>query len=385
MADLIFSDFKKGEFCKVFFYVLDSVNDDGSWGGMDFVDWKPCSTALALELLLSCGLHPEYSWFVHKNNEPIRHNLKDSLSYLDDNIQEDGSFGEDFWDACRLGIVLNKYNIFDRLKKYDKLNQYIIDSIKSNQLYRDTDSTWSGPGFYAIAIDYLDIIKKEPALSASILNELIPLQVSDDGSFRGSTGRDGIEFIHPIWHTSQVLKTMIQHQISPKDKKIIDILDWIKSSQDPNSGCFRSLSRYSVYYTAYAILGLSMLPSPSQETLDKSIKWIIDNISNSGRVIDTGGTIMAALALRSVEEKDLSFKVSITDLRKIDTLEDQNKILMLENKNLKETSKVNEKKIQSYIDKYKNADIVLSKKEVFIIYISTAIILAIFTILFTIR
>lgn len=356
---------------KVLSYILDSVSEDGSWGTADFEDWAPIITVLTVDLLLSVGIDPNMKWIVDRGVQTFECSLSLSIhQYIDNNIREDGSFGEDFWDACKLGALLNKYSFHDRFTRSEKLGRYIIDAVERDE-YRAKDKTWCGPGYYAAAVDYLDGIGKTD-LATTIYNELVACQCHD-GSFRGPVGIDGNEVVHPVWHTSQALITFLRRQVSEKDQKILKILEWIKSAQD-DSGCFKAFSRYGIYYTAYAVLGLSALSNPPLDILQKSIDWLVSNISPTGKVADGGGTLMTALALRAVEKSDLSFQVSIVELRRLTTLEGRCKVLENDNAKLKEHNNRLTADIGEYREKYKNADFVLTKADVFKFSIMIAVL-----------
>ena len=373
MVNPAFARFKDKELCRVLFYILDSVDRDGSWGGADFEDWKPVITLLTLELLLSCGFAPDSKWTVHEGSEIRTFSLEKSLDYLNVNIRDDGSFGEDFWDACRFGIVLNKYELSDRVPRHGSLYNYIVDSC-TRGVYRNREQTWSGPAYYAAAVDCLDSIGKND-LATTILNELIACQ-STDGAFHGPSGPDGNEFVHPVWHTSQALITLLRRQLPPGDDRISKIVKWIISAQDSN-GCYKAFSRFSLYYTAYAIIGLSALASPPKDEMERSVEWLKSNISQTGKAADSGGTLMTAMALRAIEPADLNFRVSIVDLRRLETLENVSSTLEQENSQLKNSILEKGAELELLRTRFRNADIVLSKKEVFILTVVMAVILMI--------
>lgn len=147
-------------------------------------------------------------------------------------------------------------------------------------------------------MDYLDETGQRQRAD-SIYEHLLTLQLQD-GSFRGPVNEVGESLSHPVWHTSQVLITSLRRKPCEKDEEIQKMVKYILDSRDPQSDHWRSFSRYDVYFTSYAILALIKLNNRPTNVIEKSIDWLCSQMSESGKVKDAGGTIMAALALRSL-------------------------------------------------------------------------------------
>jgi len=374
-------NYRKKDLYKALSYILDNVNEDGSWGSSDYESWKCVITTLTTELLLSCNVEPNATWF--KNNQKVE--FSKSIQFLDSRIQTTGMFGEDYWDACRLGIVINKYSLQDKFTNYQKLYSYIIQSIK-DKVYQKKDEGWSGTGFYAITIDYIDSIKTLDIELSNIANmvydELIRQQ-STDGSFRGATNKQGQENVSPIWHTFQVLQTLLRRGVTPTDEKIIKIVNWIKNVQEED-GSFKDY-RYTVMCTSYIVMALSNLAN-CQAVVDKALNFLHNQITNS--ILDSAERGMIALALRNVENSQLYFNATILDLRDLETLENRNVELEAECNRYKSKSQEQENILKKYEKKYKDAGVVLTQTQawlwgIILCFVFTFLVSAVFYLLGT--
>ena len=348
-----YSDYKTKDLYVALSCILESVNADGSWGGSDYEDWKCIITTLTTDLLLSCHVEPRDSWFIGNKKVDFIH----SIRFLDNNIQETGAFGEDYWDACRLGIIINKYSLHAHFTNYNKLHSYIVRSIKE-KTYQTKDEGWSGAGFYAITVDYVDSIKildvELSNIANTVYDELVRLQ-GDDGAFRGATNKDGQEFVSPIWHTFQVLQTFLRRGISQSDSKITSIVNWLRNTQEED-GSFKDY-RFTIMCTSYVVTTLSRLQN-CQDIVQNGLKFLRSKIASFN--LDSAARIMIALALRKVENPQLYFNATVLDLRNLETLEYRNKALEVECQQYNIKLQEQENRLKEYEKKYKDVGIVLT-------------------------
>lgn len=351
-------------------YILDTVEPSGCWGSADFEDWAPTISALTLELFLSCGVSPESQWSFQDVDKLSYHTLKDSIHYLDSQIRNDGSFGEDLWDAIRLGQIILRFDLEPNFSNSEKLWRY-VDNQLAERTYRNRDSTWDGPGVLAGLIDLCEQ-RNQTDLAVQLFEELQSLQ-SSSGEFRGSVGPDGNDLTSPVWHTAQVLITYLNRGISEKDIRVTKILDWLKRHQNPQ-GSWSGFSRYEVYFTSYAIIGLSKLSSPPADVLEKAVEWLQAQIAPSGKVADAGGTLMVAMALCSYYGYSFGATMPIIEYhntKKLSALCSELKET-LEQTTLSLSQK--EKELTLLKERYRNADIIFSNKQIFILMLLIAII-----------
>ncbi|MEM7820239.1 MAG: hypothetical protein QW751_01390 [Candidatus Aenigmatarchaeota archaeon] len=104
------------------------------------------------------GLKENDQWLVRKDDHTYKSfSLKDSFSYLNSKIHDDGSFGTDFWDACRLAKLIATFDLKDHFPSYEKLHKSILKCINEDSILAGS-SEWRGSGFLAAAIDYLNSI-----------------------------------------------------------------------------------------------------------------------------------------------------------------------------------------------------------------------------------
>ena len=346
-------------------YILDSVSVDGSWGTVDFADWGPIITALNVDHLLLCGLAIEEEWTVINDSSTFQCSLKKCLDYLANNVNEDGSFGADFWDTCKLATIVVEHSLqgyFD----YEKINAYILQYVRDGRLQIHTDeysrsTEWSGPGTYAACVSYL-LNVKEIDLANSVLSDALDLQ-QNDGSFVGKKARTGDNLIHPIWHTAQMLRVLLKSKYQNNADLIDKIVHWMESIQGAG-GEFDNFGQYIIYYTAYGALAYLALPNTPQPYTERAIDFLLSK-SQNGKYDDFGGTIMVAQVfeayLRSNDLQNIYRDIQMKQAQK----------LLLEVKQLRAQIEQQSKQIseyaiqiQEYKDRYKDADIILSKKDV---------------------
>lgn len=342
---------------KITNYILNSVSEEGTWGTSDYTDWGPIITALNVEHLLLCGMAVEDEWTVVNGSNTFHCSIKKCLKYLSNIIHEDGSFGVDFWDTCKLATIIIKQNLYDYFD-YNKIHSYIINfvqngglQVQANDFSQSTE--WSGPGTYAACAHYL-LSSQERDLANSVLLEAIKLQ-QNDGSFVGKKTRTGDNVIHPIWHTSQMLRVILNSCYSNNSDMIQKITHWIESVQGPN-GEYDDFGQFVTYYTAYAAIAFLSLPQWPQPYTDYTIDYLLRK-SQNGKVDDFGGTIMAAQAFDTyLPDNDLATVYQTIQISRA-------KELLQENRYLKEKNTILTTQINEYDSKYKDADIVLSKKD----------------------
>ena len=354
---------------RIISYILDSVDQNGSWGSTDFEDWAPIITALTLELLLRCGLTLDSKWYALKGGQLQETTLRQSIQYINSSIHNDGSFGEDLWDALRLGSIVKTFDLENEISARRQLYGYIDDQLQK-KAYRRRDQTWSGPGFLAAAVDYCEK-RGQSEQAAKLFEELTTLQ-SETGEFRGSTTPDGNELASPLWHTSQALITYLERGLSEHDLRVAKIVQWLVEHQAQH-GSWRGFSRYEGYYTSYGIIAISRLSSPPSECLNKAISWLKSQMAPSGKVADAGGTIMAAMALSAVEGYSLETKLSILEYHNAEHL---NSIASTLKKELSEKDTrlaETQAELKNMKIRYSDAEIVFTKKQAWVIGIVVAL------------
>lgn len=351
---------------KLFNFLLESVSEDGHWHDFD-ESWNPIITTVTCELLLNAGVKLNYKWYILREQyKPIT--IGKSLQYLNGQIREDGTFGTDLWDSIRLAKLIASNELKSYFTNYDKLHQYICNSLEKDE-FITSESEWRGPAFYACAVDYLDLIKLDE-ISKKNLDKLLYHQQSD-GCWTGVKSKEGQPLLSPVWHTSQAIATL-RKKDSEKYKKEIDrAVTWLVDKQE-NNGSWPAVRQYEIYFTSYAILALINLPS-AKNVIDKAVCYIKSKIDSSGKCSDLGGTLMCAIAFWEIYkdriEKNMTFMEFLLASKTLDvTNQLENQINELGN-----ISKAQADTINSYKDKYKNAEVVLTKTQAYILAIFLAL------------
>ncbi len=238
-------------------YILDSVSIEGSWGTIDYTDWGPIITALNVEHLLLCGIAIDDEWIVINGANTFHCSINTCLKYLSSKIHDNGSFGADFWDTCKLATIIIEHNLYDYFD-YDKIHSYIIQFVNNGGLQVQANdysqsAEWSGPGTYAACVYYL-LCAGQRTLANSILSEAIAMQ-QGDGSFVGKKTRTGDNVIHPIWHTSQMLKVILKSSYHNNAEMVQKIYHWIESVQG-SDGEYDDFGQFVTYITLHMPLWL---------------------------------------------------------------------------------------------------------------------------------
>lgn len=342
---------------KITQYMMNSVAQDGSWATVDYTDWGPIITALNVEHLLNCGMTIDDEWKITKEQNLYHCSIKHCIDYLSKNIKDNGSFGADFWDTCKLATLIVQHNLQNYFE-YEKIHNYIIDFINTGGLEIQADdysqsAEWSGPGTYAACAYYLLCIN-ERTLADKVISDALAMQQSD-GSFVGKKNRTGDNVINPIWHTAQMLRVILKSRYSNNAELIQKITRWIETVQG-NDGEYDDFGQFVTYYTSYAALAFLDLPQRPQPYTERTIDYLLSKMKD-GKVDDFGGTIMAAQAFSAyLGPNDLSSIFKEIEISCAKELIEENKELKNQNEHLKQL-------LSDLSKKYSDADIVLSKKD----------------------
>jgi len=334
-------------------YILDSVSDEGNWESPEHEPWSPIITVCNVDHLLSCGMKEDDEWPISRDGSMYDYSINKSLKYLNSQINPDGSFGADFWDTCRMAVLVLKRKLQQKITNFTNLEMYIENKYRADYL-SNHDYDWAGPGVYAACADYY-LRKGQNDVAKNIIDSVITLQ-KNDGSFVGHEKRTGGYVVNPIWHTSQVIMTVLGNDIVINEDIVNAAKQYLIDKQSPDTGGYEDFGNYGIYYTAYAILGFLSFSNPP-ENLKRALSCLMASVSNDGKAGDPGGTIMTALALGKYLGSDLNSLFDSIQVKR-------NKSLLSENKALKQKIEELSTEVNTFKTRYKDADIVLTKKEV---------------------
>jgi hypothetical protein len=346
---------------------LDNATSDANWGDFQ-VEWDPVITATTCTLLLSCGLTPDMPWHIERNGF-VRCSLADSFRWLDKAIRPDGSFGTDFWDAAQCGILIEQFALAGRFSAYDSLRHYLLKTIDSRQFSAD-ESQWQGPGFTAAAIDYL-LATKGINQAEALATELLAAQ-THRGCWHGSLDAGGVPIISPVWHTAQcviALTNLNFHKHVQHSSRIAQSaargLAWLKATQDP-SGAWLAVHQYKIYVTAYAILALLCDKAKYEQELDQAIRYLKSKMGPDGKCSDLAGTLMCGLALKAAVGNEFQRDLTLVDFLLARKNLIRAEALSAELRLAKAEIDRQHAELESYEKKYGDADIVMTKRQMFV-------------------
>lgn len=369
---LVLSDFES--LSRSLSCLLESVGQDKYW--VDFQeDWGPIISCLTSQLLMECGLEPETPWYI-KRPGYIRCTLQDTFVWLNSQIRDDGTFGTDFWDAARLGVVIEQRNLFFYFPRAVKLRASLLEIVDLQQI-NSTESIWRGPGFLAAAIDYLDQINASKQ-AETLSQHLISLQ-RPEGYWQGVVTPAGHHVISPIWHTAQAVITLARRSGQTHRNQIKEAIEWIKATQE-RDGCWSAVQQYIIYFTAYALMALRRDTRPDQEAVNSGIDYLKRRMTDDGKCGDLGGTLMCGIALRDLMGEMTAFGLTLTDYalarRSLDRTKLSEELLQEREQECRKLST----ELQQLRDKYKDADMVLSKQQILVIVLVSLFLTALGTV-----
>jgi len=290
---------------------------------------------------------------------------------LNNSIRPDGTFGTDFWDATQLAIVIEKFSLRKRFTAYQSLEQQLVKAIQSRRFTKDA-SEWQGPGFYAAAIEYLRLLGHQSD-AALLTKELCRLQLH--GSWQGHSGLN--DSPAGVWHTAQCVIVLATDAVSHREA-VAKGIAWLKRAQH-ESGAWKSVQQYNIYFTAYAILALLHEHKPESSTIEspplrKALEYLKSQMAKDGKCSDLGGTLMCALALRAVIgdafEKDLTLVDYILARKNLERAEAAEAALKTKES---EFARV-QTELERYEKKYSDADFVISKSKLFFFVILSLVV-----------
>src|ERR1019366_7044748 len=183
--------------------------------------------------------------------------------------------------------------------------------------------------------------------------------------WHGHLDPSGTPVVSPVWHTAQCIMVLATDS-TPHSDVVRKASEWLRHAQDA-SGAWVSVQQYKIYFTAYAILALLHDRKHDDRTLRKAIEYLKSQISLDGKCSDLGGTLMCALALRGVVDGDFEKDITLVDYvlaRKNLTRADALKAELDTKAN--ELARVRSD-LERYEKKYGEADVVFTKKQLFLI------------------
>jgi hypothetical protein len=347
-------------------FLLEKISEEGCW--KDFREsWEPILTCVAADVLIDVGLKPDQQWFIRRERY-VRIELARTLQWLNGRIQPRGGFGTDFWDACRLAVIIEKHKLHSYFTNYSDLQNHLISTIESNA-FLSGDSEWVGPGFLAIAADYLALIGRYVEASA-LVARLQPMQEAN-GRWCGALSADGSPLVPPVWHTAQVVLTLSRRSRTEHRDAITRALSWILNTQD-RTGKWPGTQQYVIYATCYAILALLVAEVPDRNAINLGLDFLKKAMHPDGRMPDLGGTLMAAIALHAVSGP--AFEPSLTTIdyvlarvamSRVEAAETATSGIKQENERLQEQVARLKEEIAAFEHKYGEAEVVFTKRQLF--------------------
>jgi len=360
-----------GALCSTLTCLLETISEKGYWTNPK-EDWEPILACVAVDVLMDAGLRVSHSWVVQRASH-CRMGLEASLVWLNGQIQSDGRFGTDFWDACRLAMTIEKHGLHSYFPNYAELQKHIARAHSTGAI-ESGDSDWIGPGFLAAAADYFDRVGKHSEAD-DLVARLLKMQEST-GGWRGALAADGTPKVPPVWHTSQVVLTLTRRGPTEHRGAISSAITCIKNAQDVATGKWPGTEQYVVYSTCYAILALNQVEAPDRAAINRGVNFLKSTMKPDGRFHDLGGTLMAAIALLAVAGPQFESDLGIADhvlakigQAKIEAAERDAEVARKEAAVLKERNAALEKK-------YHNAEFGVTKKQLFVFGPCLAVILA---------
>lgn len=346
--------------CSTLAYLLESTSEKGYWTDPK-EDWEPILACVAVEVLMDAGLTVDHRWVI-KNGGYAQMSLEAPLRWLDGRIQPDGSFGTDFWEACRLAHAIEKHALHAYFPNYSVLKSKILEIHESNTILT-SESDWVGPGFLSAAADYFDRIGMYRDGEAFV-TRLLSMQESN-GQWCGSVTKSGHPIVSPVWHTSQVVLTLKRKGATQYRDAINRAIAWIKETQDP-CGKWPGIEQFVIYSTCYAILALDQAEVPDLVVINRGLDYLKTAMKPSGKFQDLGGTLMAAIALLAVVKHHVGSDLSTIDYVLARQAKGQAESAETRCKLARDEAATYKSRNEALERKYHNAEFGVTKKQLFI-------------------
>ncbi|MFH1679118.1 MAG: hypothetical protein ABIH26_00570 [Candidatus Eisenbacteria bacterium] len=279
-------------------------------------------------------------------------------------IRPDGQFGTDYWDAARLGIAIEHHALHPYFPSYPSLAAYLRGGCGPDLLDAGTAS-WRGPGFHAIAAEYLLAIG-EKKRAEEILDRLVERQ-EPNGDWVGEPA------ISPVWHGAQCVLAMVHANPERYRDGITRGCERIASTQLP-AGNWQAIQQYVIYFTSYAILALVCDRARYGKAVDSALTYLKSRMSPDGKCSDLGGTLMCALALESATRAERPGDPPLVDIIMAEKALDRVEAVSAENDRLRAEYVRIGKRLTWYEQKYRDADVVLTKKEAFLVTVAALVV-----------
>ena len=337
-------------------YLLNSVSQNGAWGIKDGTEWGPIITLMSVDYLIECGQDIDEDWIVYQDS-PFECNLRRCLCYLDAEIQSDGAFGSDLWDACKLGELIERRSLHEYFTRYNLLKVYCIESIEQGNANK-LDTDWSGTGIIVSCIEYLLYLNQME--KAKELFSIVVSHMQADGSFVGKRNKQNYSVVHPVWHVAQVVRLINNTPEFSSEPMNVRMLNWLINNQC-DDGSFEYFSRFTYYYTGYGIIAYSFFPTVPDTNINQAISYLIGHVDKLGCVGDSGGTIMTILAFaRLFSSTELNGMLEKAKAERWIVAVNDIKELIAENESLK-------KKLEEVKSKIASTEFTFTKKTVWIL------------------
>jgi hypothetical protein len=299
----------ENRFIRTLSFLLSSQSDEGYWGSPNWPMWQPIMTVQVIELLSRSGMPLNSEWLITTATSRERRvgSTKKAFDWLISVQNEDGSWGEDFFDTCQVvkAMLSAGYRLdFPELRKaLDYLRQAISEDWQS-----EAKKPWFGPGFYAAGVEVFSRLRNQ-AFVDSLISQILESQDPETGKFYGPKDGAGNYLIACEWHTSQVL--MALYSIEPiLSRKIAQALDWLISVQNEDGSWGGGWQIH--IYTANAVVALATLRGREFDPVRKGFKWFLNRQEPSGRILDLGVTCMAAWMFSRILGDELSTSLPVS-------------------------------------------------------------------------
>lgn len=340
--------------------LLESVSEEGNW--RDFDDsWSPIITTITAELLLNAGVQIHDKWYIFREQRYKPVTLSKSIQYLNSQIRENGSFGTDLWDGIRLGKLIVGHELKPYFSNYDKLHNYIVENLEKDSVITGK-SEWRGPGFYASAVDYFDLVKLDE-LSVKTLEKLLFHQ-QPNGSWIGEKSKDGQLVVSPVWHTSQAIITLIRKDSETHKTAIDRAIEWVVDKQEYD-GSWPALRQFEIYFTSYAIIALSNFNRNAE--IQKAVNYLKSKIDNTGKCSDLGGTLMCAIAFWELSKSRINQSMTFMEYLLASRVSEVTSLLENQIQILSNDLKTKDTVIDEYKIKYRDAEVVITKRQAWLL------------------
>ena len=298
----------RSDYLRVMSAAVANQHPDGSFGSNDDHAVKCCLTGEMIDVYLRTTPAPLRS----RGQEASRtgypnEQLSKARSWLINQQQGDGQWGEDLWDTCEVVKALLAMGLPDDIDAIEKALVLVRQAVDEN--WPMAPNYWTGPGQLGNALQVFGLAA-DSHYGNLVANQLLEQQDPGTGEFNGGVGigRGPIE-----WHTACALMGLLSADMAACDpERIAHGIEWLKFAQSGDGSWCPGQTQLTCYITRNAVVALTMAEGSKSASAVLGTDYLVNRWCKSFPNPATSETLMAASCLAYTHHQDLYGSISFS-------------------------------------------------------------------------